>query len=774
MPPVPAFLSARAMRTLDIAPRDLGGVPDRDRRVHRVRGGGPADAQPHGRGRRGAATESTGHALAAVGHLPVRRRPDLPVRGPGGRRGRERAGRRRLTPRRSTTSPCSSGSRSRSSRRCRCSGSTCRSASAGAGIGGRFVARSRAGTASPSSRRTSRNGRWRTCRSRSSGRSSGRAGRGRAESPGSRPAGTASLHAPARAGTGRPVIEHEPRRGGAATERRSGTARAAARRAPGARLRLRRRLAGAAARLDRRRGGVRLLSLPAVPRLGAGGVERRVAPAAPAALAVERRSARLFGAPVATPYAVVQRDPNGLSASVQRASLAKAIAVDRGRVPTLRGIVAIPMANTLGIVPSSREHGTTIVTYLYFPHSTRRRTPPGPTRSATPPISARGSHAIGATGAEGARIEQYDLLAGRLHWAELATVALIILIVGIALRAVLAPILTVCRGRDSASSSHAPARLARGELGPDDAERAAGRRRRPDARDRHRLLGLLLLQRARGVRRPAGTRGGAALDRSRPPIVFTAGAVVSLGVASLMLGTLGFFSSFGPGMAVTVATGLLVSVLLVPAVLRLLGPALFWPGLRRGRRRAWLAYAGRVSRDSEAGLASARAACSRGSPRRVRVTQRTAARTPAGRGAPLEQPGRGVGPCRGRGLRTGNYRADRAPASGAEDPGSGAALLARGGPAAPAPRRGGSRRRRPAGRPRFGGSFATRKGAARFAIIFDSDPAESPAISHLERLQGRCRTSSRRIGLGGARVGWGGETALGARPSRRPTRPSGA
>src|SRR5690242_21569800 len=66
------------------------------------------------------------------------------------------------------------------------------------------------------------------------------------------------------------------------------------------------------------------------------------------------------------------------------------------------------------------------------------------------------------------------------------------------------------------------------------------------------------------------------------PIVFTAGAVVAFGVASLMLGTLGFFRSFGPGMAITVATGLVVSVLLVPAMLRLLEPVLFWPGLGRG------------------------------------------------------------------------------------------------------------------------------------------------------------------------------------------------
>jgi RND superfamily putative drug exporter len=66
----------------------------------------------------------------------------------------------------------------------------------------------------------------------------------------------------------------------------------------------------------------------------------------------------------------------------------------------------------------------------------------------------------------------------------------------------------------------------------------------------------------------------------------------------------------------------------------------------------------------------------------------------------------------------------------------------------------------PAGE-RFGGAFAPRGGAARYAVIFDSDPTEAPAISHLERLQRALPELLRRYGLGGATVGWGGETALG-------------
>jgi RND superfamily putative drug exporter len=62
---------------------------------------------------------------------------------------------------------------------------------------------------------------------------------------------------------------------------------------------------------------------------------------------------------------------------------------------------------------------------------------------------------------------------------------------------------------------------------------------------------------------------------------------------------------------------------------------------------------------------------------------------------------------------------------------------------------------------RLGGAFAPKGGAARYAVIFDSDPTEAPAIQHLTRLQHNLPGLLRRVGLGGASVGWGGETALG-------------
>jgi RND superfamily putative drug exporter len=488
-------------------------------------------------------------------------------------------------------------------------------------------------------------------------------------------------------------------------------------------------------------------------------------PSHPTALAVERRSAKLFGAPIATPYAVVQRNPNGLSAPVQRASLAKAVAVDQGKVPALRGITAIPILNAPGVMPSARERGTTIVTFLYFPHSTDAGTALADTQRYARYLGPR-LDTVGATGAEAARVEQYNLLEGRLHWTEAATVLLIVLIVGIALRAVLAPILTVLSaGIAFLISQHILGWLEAnsGLTMPNELQGVAVALMLGIVTD----YSVFYFTSAREALRD-GLPTTEAVRRStvlNTPIVFTAGAVVSFGVASLMLGTLGFFRSFGPGMAITVATGLLVSVLLVPASLRLLGPVLFWPGLRHGPPsiRRWRKTVSHLATRKPvalllglavfAALAAAATGLRNGLPLGLQLVPSLPSNNPvavsahaAGEGfapgviAPtellLQDPG-----IQNRGAALGRLEAELkqqphvAGVIGAGD--------------------------QPAGG-RFGGAFAPRGGAARYAIIFDRDPTEAPAIADFERLERTLPDLLRRVGLGGATVGWGGETALGA------------
>jgi RND superfamily putative drug exporter len=487
-------------------------------------------------------------------------------------------------------------------------------------------------------------------------------------------------------------------------------------------------------------------------------------PKHPAALAVERKSARLFGAPVATPYAVVQRDPGGLSAKVQRATLAKALAVDKGKVPALRGIVAVPILNTLGIVPSSREHGTTIVTFLYFPHSTTSGLAVADTERYAHYLGPR-LHAVGATGAEPARLEQFELLSSRLHWTEGATVLLIVLIVGIALRAVLAPILTVlCAGLAFLISQRLLGWLEAGSglTMPNELQGVAVALMLGIVTD----YSVFYFTSAREALRD-GLPTREAVRRStvlNTPIVFTAGAVVAFGVASLMLGTLGFFRAFGPGMAVTVATGLLVSVLLVPAMLRLLGPVLFWPGLRQGPPpvRRWRQKTSHFATRKPvalllalgvfAALAAAATGLRNGLPLGLQLVEGLPSSNPVAVSA--RAAGQGFAPgviaptellLQEAGIQSRRPALERLQAALERQPHVAGVAGASD---------------QPAGR-RFGGAFAPRGGAARYVIIFDSDPTEAPAIGHLERLQRTLPSLLRRVGLGDATVGWGGETALG-------------
>ena len=65
------------------------------------------------------------------------------------------------------------------------------------------------------------------------------------------------------------------------------------------------------------------------------------------------------------------------------------------------------------------------------------------------------------------------------------------------------------------------------------------------------------------------------------PIVATAGITVAAGTASLLVGGIDFFRSFGPGLAVTALVGMVVALTLMPALLSVAGGR-----VARGRSRA--------------------------------------------------------------------------------------------------------------------------------------------------------------------------------------------
>ena len=82
----------------------------------------------------------------------------------------------------------------------------------------------------------------------------------------------------------------------------------------------------------------------------------------------EIRSFDKFGFPLLSRVAVVQRNPDGLPLATQAEAVTRARAVSEGAYDDVSPIVAaVPVMNTLGLFPGSKESGTTIITLLFTP-----------------------------------------------------------------------------------------------------------------------------------------------------------------------------------------------------------------------------------------------------------------------------------------------------------------------------------------------------------------------------------------------------------------------
>jgi len=178
------------------------------------------------------------------------------------------------------------------------------------------------------------------------------------------------------------------------------------------------------------------LTLPSADSAGAGSLGALVPKDAPA-LRAERISAQRFAFPLLSRTLVVVRDPRGLSPRRQGELVALAERLSFGHVKGFRAIAgALPLLNTLGAAPFSREHGTTALLYLYFR--------PGVSASARTRIAERLiAHQIGhrtgefegMTGASPARVARTELITGHLKWVELATILLVLVAIALHFRA---------------------------------------------------------------------------------------------------------------------------------------------------------------------------------------------------------------------------------------------------------------------------------------------------------------------------------------------------
>ncbi|HET8605801.1 MAG TPA: MMPL family transporter [Gaiellaceae bacterium] len=298
----------------------------------------------------------------------------------------------------------------------------------------------------------------------------------------------------------------------------------------------------------------------------------------------EAKSARIFGSSLLPRILVVQRDPGGISLRSQRAIVRHAIALDRGTLTGYpKGSLAAPYVNTLRIFPAARERSTTAITYLAFPGDVKATTQRDLAARYADQVSRLGPQAR-VTGFIVGNLEQSQSIDSHLRWVELATILVIAIILGLYLRSVAAPLVTLAAaGIAWLLSTRAVAYLGvrtgislQQEVEP--------------------IVAVLLL----GVVTDysvfflAGTRARLLAGDSRKlaarmtvaqfiPIVFTAGWLVALGLTTLRVASIGFVQALGPAMAIVVLTSMLVSVTFVPAVIAVFGRLLFWPGLRQPR-----------------------------------------------------------------------------------------------------------------------------------------------------------------------------------------------
>lgn len=294
--------------------------------------------------------------------------------------------------------------------------------------------------------------------------------------------------------------------------------------------------------------------------------------------AAEMRSLELFEFPLLSRAAIVQRNPEGLPPLVQAEAVMRGIAINQGKYDTpLLG--AIPVPNAEGAFPGAAEQNTTVVTYVFADPSLNffQQTQVVEDFAAEQLTHASDGY-VGVTGSIPARAAQGLVLNSYVHIVEVVTVLAVLTIVALTFGSLVAPALTLI-------TVGAAVMVTLGVSGwvANAMEVAIPADLRP-------LIVALLL----GIVTDycifylAGLRtrlreGHGRLEAARlatasfTPIVTVAGFTVAAGTASLLVAESPLFRGFGPALALTVLTGLVVTVTLAPALLAILGGVVFWP-----------------------------------------------------------------------------------------------------------------------------------------------------------------------------------------------------
>jgi RND superfamily putative drug exporter len=492
-------------------------------------------------------------------------------------------------------------------------------------------------------------------------------------------------------------------------------------------------------------------------------------PAHSRAVQLETRSLAQFDVPVLAETAVVLHDPDGLNPFVRADDVLWALS---HAVRYLAGPPPAAGSDILAAVPVPVARQDTAVTYLYMPNGT---SPADATRLA----HRYAAHFTGdpgvstfVTGLAPAEVSQQDHVLSRLDLFAIVSLVLVAVIVAVAFRSVLAPVLVLA----IFAAGYAVSRPLLGQLAtwlgfpmPQQIEPIVVALLLGVVTDYSVLLFSEMRRRLRD-----GTSAHDAVCQSlhhEAHVVLIAGLTVAGGTSALLAANFQLFRAFGPALTLTVLIGLALSLTLTPAVMTVVGPRLFrlsgasprrdWRDVvRRSERTGPLIRV--LTRRPTAALGAVLVAAALGAAAYPLIHARLSvsfvaalpSTDPVERGAAvLANAGiRGVTAptellVESRGIADHRQQLIRLQHQIEQQPGVAEVL----GPAQnPLPQR-------------FGVFFSRSGDAARFIVVFDADPLASQGIADYQRLRDRAHTLGRQAGLPTtARLEFTGQTAIAA------------
>jgi RND superfamily putative drug exporter len=479
------------------------------------------------------------------------------------------------------------------------------------------------------------------------------------------------------------------------------------------------------------------------------------------AIDAARRSAQAFDVPFSAEVSVVERDPHGISLQEQRRAVDQALAIDRPPGGGDPPFLVVPVTNTAGAMPGSRESSTAVVSYFAFPPVMSLESRMQAVGRYMQDARRAGAPVVGRTGILPAQLHEGTLVEDALPWVEAATILMVALVVGLMFRSFGAPALTlVTVGISYLMALRATDRLAEatGLTVPD-------------------IMKPLMIALVLGIvtdytifyattMRTHVTAGVPRVEAARQttaeitPIVLAGGALLAASLAALQVAHLGFFRAVGPGLAVAVLVALGASITLVPAAMAVFGRALFWPsfapgdepGIGRLRTRLAQLQARRALGFLMVAVCLAGLAVGAWQAQHMRLGFTSV------RGLPSDAQERRAADAVGRAFAPGMLAPTEILVEGAGDADTAglirleAAIRRQPGVAAVAG---------PAEQLASSDVRAFRQGdAARYEVAVDYDPHGAAAIDHLSSLRDRLLVLAQSAGLDGAHVSVAGDTAL--------------